>query len=146
MCCNSVHWWMDWHSKFGTFLVPWSYSNHGALLAQTAAANEYYWWSSRLEWFLHTALHLVSTWISNTWGAWGLEQWWAAKTTQHKQDGLQVMCPVMDTVTILGPTTNFPLFSTIYFALSVTRPLLVPSRAARTVTKSPDKSPDRPHD
>jgi len=37
-------------------------------------------------------------------------------------------------------------FSTIYFALSVTRPSLVPSRAARTVTKSPDKSPDGPHD
>ena len=45
-------------------------------------------------------------------------------------------------VTILGPTTNFPQFSTIYFALSVTRSPLVPSRAARTVTKSPDKSPD----
>jgi len=42
-------------------------------------------------------------------------------------------------VTILGPTTNFPLFSTIYFALSVTCSPLVPSRAARTVTKSPDK-------
>jgi len=47
------------------------------------------------------------------------------------------------TVTILGPYPNFPPF---YFALSVTRPLLIPSRAARTVTKSPDKSPDRPHD
>jgi len=49
-------------------------------------------------------------------------------------------------VTILNPHPNFPLFSTIYFALSVTRSPLVPSRAARTVTRSPDKSPDRPHD
>jgi len=47
---------------------------------------------------------------------------------------------------ILNPIPKFssisPLFSTIYSALSVTRPLLIPSRAARTVTKSPDKSPD----
>jgi len=49
-------------------------------------------------------------------------------------------------VTILNPHPNFPLFSTIYFMLSVTRPSLVPSRAARTATKSPDKSPDGPHD
>ena len=49
-------------------------------------------------------------------------------------------------VMILNPYPNFPLFSTIYLALSVTRSSLVPSRAARTVTKSPDKSPDRPHD
>ena len=49
-------------------------------------------------------------------------------------------------VTILNPYPNFPLFSTIYFALLVTRPSLVPSRAARTVTKSPDKSPDGPPD
>jgi len=39
-----------------------------------------------------------------------------------------------------------PQFSTIYFVLSVTRSSLVLSRAARTVTKSPDKSPDGPHD
>ena len=38
----------------------------------------------------------------------------------------------------------FRYFSPFYFALSVTRPSLVPSRAARTVTKSPDKSPDGP--
>ena len=43
------------------------------------------------------------------------------------------------TVMILNPYPNFLLFSTIYFALSVTRLPLVPSRAARTVTKSPDK-------
>jgi len=43
---------------------------------------------------------------------------------------------------ILGPTTNFLLFSAIYFVLSVTRSPLVPSRAARTATESPDKSPD----
>jgi len=49
-------------------------------------------------------------------------------------------------VTILTPYLNFPLFSTIYLALSVTRSPLVPSRAAWTVTKSPDKSPDGPHD
>jgi len=34
------------------------------------------------------------------------------------------------------------LFSTIYFALSVTHSSLIPSRAARTATQSPDKSPD----
>jgi len=39
-----------------------------------------------------------------------------------------------------------PIFQLFYFALSVTRPSLVPSRAARTATKSPDKSPDRLHD
>jgi len=57
--------------------------------------------------------------------------------TEHGKE--EVTLPV----TILGPYSNFPPF---YFALSVTRPSLVPSRAARTVTKSPDKSPDRPHD
>jgi len=49
-------------------------------------------------------------------------------------------------VMILGPTTNFLLFSTIYSALSVTRSPLIPSRAIRTATKSPDKSPDGPPD
>jgi len=49
-------------------------------------------------------------------------------------------------VMILNPTPNFPLFSIIYFALSVTRSPLVPLRAARTITKSPDKSPDGPLD
>ena len=38
-----------------------------------------------------------------------------------------------------GPYPNILPF---YFALSVTRPSLIPSRAARTATKSPDKSPD----
>jgi len=51
--------------------------------------------------------------------------------------------PVIPSVTILDPYPNFPPF---YFVLLVTRSSLVPSRAARTVTKSPDKSPDRPHD
>jgi len=54
--------------------------------------------------------------------------------------------PQSPPVTILGPVTNFPYFLPFYFALSVTRPSLVPSRAARTATKSPDKSPDGPHD
>jgi len=45
-------------------------------------------------------------------------------------------------VTILGPTTNFLLFSAIYFALLVTRSLLIPSHTTWTTTKSPDKSPD----
>ena len=40
----------------------------------------------------------------------------------------------------------FRYFPPFYFALSVTHSPLVPSRAARTVTKSPDKSPDRLHD
>ena len=37
----------------------------------------------------------------------------------------------------------FHYFPPFYFALSVTHSPLVPSHAARTVTKSPDKSPDR---
>jgi len=48
-----------------------------------------------------------------------------------------------DIVMILDP---YPLFPPFYFTLSVTRLSLVPSRAARTVTKSPDKSPDSPLD
>ena len=43
-------------------------------------------------------------------------------------------------------TPIFFYFLPFYFAPSVTRLPLVPSRATRTVTKSPDKSPDRPHD
>jgi len=61
-------------------------------------------------------------------------------------DSTQLPIILRAPVTILSPITNFPLFSTIYFALSVTCLSLVPSRAARTVTKSPDKSPDRPYD
>jgi len=60
-------------------------------------------------------------------------------------------CPTLpaqncNVVMILGPTTNFPLFSAIYSMLSVTHSPLVPSRAARTTTESPDKSPDGPPD
>jgi len=47
---------------------------------------------------------------------------------------------------ILNPTPNFPFifryFPTFYSVLSVTHSLLVPSRAAWTATKLPDKSPD----
>jgi len=46
---------------------------------------------------------------------------------------------------ILGPTTNFLLFSAIYFALLVTHFPLIPSRAARTITESPDYSAVRYH-
>ena len=45
-------------------------------------------------------------------------------------------------VMILGPIFIFPLFSTIYSVLSVTRSPLVPLHAAQTATKSSDKSPD----
>jgi len=41
---------------------------------------------------------------------------------------------------------TYPNFLPFYFALSITRSPLIPLRAARTVTKSPDKSPDEPHD
>ena len=49
-------------------------------------------------------------------------------------------------VTILGPIFHFPAILPIYSALSVTRSPLIPLRAARTTTKSPDKSPDGPPD
>ena len=43
-------------------------------------------------------------------------------------------------------TPIFRYFLPFYSTLLVTCPSLVPSRAARTVTKSPDKSPDGSHD
>ena len=49
---------------------------------------------------------------------------------------------VLTCVMILVPTPIFRHFLLIYFALLVTHSPLVPSCAARTVTKSPDKSPD----
>jgi len=49
-------------------------------------------------------------------------------------------------VTILNLHPNFLIFSTIYYMLSVTHSSLIPSRAAQTATKSPDKSPDGPPD
>jgi len=43
---------------------------------------------------------------------------------------------------ILGPIFHFLPFLPTCFVLSVTRSPLIPSRAARTATQSPDKSPD----
>ena len=45
-----------------------------------------------------------------------------------------------------GPLPQFSAISYHFISLSITRPSLVPSRAAQTATKSPDKSPDGPHD
>jgi len=60
-------------------------------------------------------------------------------------DGPDVDKVVLDNTVCYDPEPS-PQFSAIYFALSVTHPSLIPSRAARTVTKSPNKSPDGPHD
>jgi len=101
---------------------------------------------------------LMIAWETSNSAVWQHEHEYVITTTKWDNYPLQVTstCRIsrvwgcggqrITTVTILNPHPNFLLFSTIYFALLVTCPSLVPSRAARTVTRSPDKSPDGPHD
>ena len=71
-------------------------------------------------------------------GNWSGDVSWAIAI--RWKNGVQMLQLV--SVMILGPTTNFLLFSAIYSALLVTCSPLVPLRAAWTATESPDKSPD----